>query len=193
MSLGLLSEVAAPNAKPCVFLDRDGTLIVERHYLGDPDGVELETTVPEGLRRIQALGYILIVVSNQAGIGRGILKLAQVEEVNSRTDALLRAEGVQIQAWYHCPHEPHATCACRKPAPGMIIHAQSKYAIDMSQSLVVGDKNTDLELARNMNLRGHLVRTGYGRQHEQWARANDFEVHDNLGALAANLQDYLKP
>lgn len=187
MSLSMPASAANLGAQPCVFLDRDGTLIVERHYLGDPDGVELENGAAQGLRQIQALGYMLIVVSNQSGIGRGLLTEAQVAAVNARAEALLHEEGVEVRAWYHCPHTSAKACGCRKPAPGMINSARSDHAIDMSRSLVVGDKDIDLVLSRSAGLQGHLVRTGYGTQHEYWAMASGFEVHADLSALAHRL------
>ena len=98
---------------PPVFLDRDGTLIVEMNYLSDPDEVRIEEGVLEGLTLLEAQGHPLIVLSNQSGIGRGLFTEADARRVNARADALLRRHGIDISGWYLCPHLPEDSCACR--------------------------------------------------------------------------------
>ena len=129
---------------PPVFLDRDGTLIVEKHYLGDPAHVVLEREVIYGLSRLKAHGHPLIVLSNQSGIGRGLLDERDVERVNAHLAQLLHEQGIDITAWYLCPHEPGAGCACRKPAPGMALAAArgSQWRRSTGAVIVIGDKRS---------------------------------------------------
>ncbi|MGA2189775.1 MAG: HAD-IIIA family hydrolase [Steroidobacteraceae bacterium] len=112
-------------AAPPVFLDRDGTLIVEQHYLSDPEQVRLETGVVDGLTALQQRGHALIVLSNQSGIGRGMFTESDVQRVNARVAEILRGCGIEILAWYICAHAPEAMCACRKPLAGMALAAPS--------------------------------------------------------------------
>ena len=152
------------DAKPPVFLDRDGTLIVEKHYLSDPQKVSLEIDVVAGLLDIQGMGHPLFVVSNQSGIGRGIFSDDDARRVNRRTDELLRESGITVTAWYYCPHAPDTNCECRKPLPGMARCASREWGVQLSGSYVIGDKASDLELADAIGGTGILVTTGHGQQ-----------------------------
>ncbi|MBN2450480.1 MAG: HAD family hydrolase [Lentisphaeria bacterium] len=147
---------------PCAFLDRDGTLIVEKNYLADPAGVELLPGVPAGLRRLRELGYALVVVTNQSGVGRGYFRAADVEAVHGRLRELLAAEGVRLDGIYWCPHRPEEGCRCRKPAPGLIEQACRDAGWDLRRSVVIGDKACDIEQGKACGLRTILVTTGYG-------------------------------
>ncbi|WCT75192.1 HAD family hydrolase [Sphingomonas naphthae] len=149
-------------SRPAIFLDRDGTIIVERDYLADPDGVELETNAAEGLRRLAGQGWPLVVVTNQSGIGRGYFDRAAAEAVNARVGEYLAAEGVEIAGWYLCPHGPEDVCDCRKPAPGMLLEAARDLDLDPARSFMVGDKRADLGAAKAAGARGILVTTGHG-------------------------------
>src|SRR5882672_393306 len=100
---------------PPVFLDRDGTLIVEKGYLSDPADVRIEEGVIEGLTMLMGRGHPLIVLSNQSGIGRGMFKERDAQRVNARVADMLRRDGIEITAWYLCPHAPGDPCSCRKP------------------------------------------------------------------------------
>jgi len=150
----------------CVFLDRDGTIIVEKHYLSDAGQVELLPGVIEGLAAIKEMGFLLAVVTNQSGIARGFFSRKDLLRVNDRIDLLLGAQGIKIQKYYSCPHHPNDNCACRKPAPGLIRQASRELDIDLISSFMIGDKLCDLELARNSGVRSILVRTGYGMELE---------------------------
>lgn len=127
-----------------VFLDRDGTLIVDHGYTRDPLQVELLPGVIPALSALQTAGYQLIIISNQSGIGRQYLSFDDVDKVNQRLERLLNERGIQIREFYYCPHKPDEQCKCRKPEPGMILQAISDYNIDPSQSYLVGDKWTDV-------------------------------------------------
>jgi D-glycero-D-manno-heptose 1,7-bisphosphate phosphatase len=171
--------------KPPVFLDRDGTIIVEKEYLSDPDQVYLEETVIEGLVRLQEMGHPLIVVSNQSGIGRGKFTEADAHRVNARVDELLRRDGIIILAWYFCPHAPDAICACRKPLPGMALAASSDWGVQLVGSYVIGDKKIDLELADAIGGTGILVTSGHGMEDTAWARADARPIFHYLREAAA--------
>jgi D,D-heptose 1,7-bisphosphate phosphatase len=153
-------------------LDRDGTIIVEKGYLCDPDQVCLEAGVIEGLAKLQGMGHPLLVVSNQSGIGRGKFTEGDAIRVNERVDMLLRQGGITILAWYFCPHAPDVVCACRKPLPGMALAASKDWGIRLAGSYVIGDKRIDLELADAIGGTGILVTSGHGQADLAWARAN---------------------
>lgn len=167
-----------------VFLDRDGTLILERHYLSDPGQVELEDGVIEGLSLLQRHGHPLIVLSNQSGIGRGMFTERDVQRVNERLASILGGYDIEILAWYVCPHAPEAACACRKPAPGMPLDAARDWNIELSGSYVIGDKKSDLELADAIGATGILVTTGHGPGAVDWAKIHARPIVGNLEAAA---------
>ncbi|MBN2640316.1 MAG: HAD family hydrolase [Victivallales bacterium] len=154
------------NEKPkACFLDRDGVIIEEKNYLGDPDGVEILPGVPEALKMLKDEKFLLIVISNQSGVARGYFDLAAVDAVNARINKLLRGEGVELDAFYTCPHHPEhdGVCPCRKPAPGMIEQAVKDFNIDLKHSFLVGDKRSDVEAAVNAGIPGIMVMTGHGK------------------------------
>jgi D-glycero-D-manno-heptose 1,7-bisphosphate phosphatase len=152
-----------------VFLDRDGTIIEERGYLGRLDLIAPFPYTADALVRLRGAGYLVVVVTNQAGVARGYYSEAFVTEAHHHLDALLAPEGAAPDAYYYCPHHPEgvvegyrAVCRCRKPAPGMVEQAARDWDIDVSRSFVVGDKWLDVGLANQAGARGILVRTGYG-------------------------------
>jgi D-glycero-D-manno-heptose 1,7-bisphosphate phosphatase len=152
-------------SRPAVFLDRDGTLIEEVGHLGDPDGVVVLPGVPGALGRLAADGYALVVVSNQAGVARGLFTEEDIRAVNARTAELLRAEGAPpIEGWYWCPHHPEFTgpCDCRKPEPGMLKRASEELDLELERSWMVGDHPVDAGAARAAGVRPIVVRTGHG-------------------------------
>ncbi len=163
-----------------VVLDRDGTIIVEKNYLHEPDEVELLPGAVEGLKLLQQNGFRLLVATNQAGIGRGYYSLDDMHAVNKRLEDLLHAEGVVLDTIYYCPHAPAEECACRKPEPGMLRQAAFEYGISLSDSFVVGDKDCDIMLGVNANMRTVLVRTGYGRKTEKTGASRPCFVADFL-------------
>jgi D-glycero-D-manno-heptose 1,7-bisphosphate phosphatase len=161
-----------------VFFDRDGTLMEEVHYCADPALVRVFPGVPEALRRVREAGFATFIVTNQSGIGRGLLTEEQYQSVH---EEFLRQLGRGlIDRTYYCPDAPGAAGPRRKPAPGMLLEAASDYAIDLSQSWVVGDKCADIECGRRAGARTILVLTGYGRQ--QTCRP-DFTYRDAVAAM----------
>lgn len=149
---------------PAIFLDRDGTLIVERNYLSDPGQVEILPTVAESLVRLADAGYLLVIITNQSGIGRGYFTTERLEEIHQRMLYLLGVSGVLINAIYICPHAPSQDCQCRKPLPQMIYQAAEDLMIDLDRSWVIGDKPADIGLSSTVGGGAILVRTGYGEQ-----------------------------
>jgi histidinol-phosphate phosphatase family protein len=146
-------EPLRSSARHALFLDRDGTLIQDRHYLRDPADVELLPGVGEALRRFVAAGYAPVVITNQSGIARGLLTEADYEAVDARMDALLAAEGVTLAGAYFCPHHPDfphggvTACDCRKPGAGLHRRALRELGLDPERSVFIGDRWRDLEPA----------------------------------------------
>ncbi|WOJ89106.1 HAD family hydrolase [Methylocapsa polymorpha] len=156
---------------PAIFLDRDGTIIVEKNYLGDPDQVVLLDGAVDGLRALSSHSFPLVIVSNQSGVGRGYFSLEQARAVERRLGELLTHEGIAIAGWYMCPHAPDEECSCRKPLPGMIRAAVHDLDLDPARSFVIGDKRSDIDLASAVGATGILVTTGHGRLDVDYARS----------------------
>jgi D-glycero-D-manno-heptose 1,7-bisphosphate phosphatase len=165
-----MNSVAPSSPRPAAFVDRDGTLIVERGFLADPAGVELLPGAADGVRLLNEWGYRVIGISNQSGVARGYYGIDAVEAVNATVIRMFAERGAVIDRIYYCPHYGDENdagrvppCDCRKPAPGMIRQAQAAFAIDLSRSFVVGDHCCDIALADNVGIPGILVLTGHGR------------------------------
>ncbi len=149
-----------------ILLDRDGTLIEEGEYLTDPRKVKLLPGVIPSLKRLQRSGCRAVVVSNQSGVGRGIISRAQLKKVNARFEFLLEQKGVQLDGFYWCPHAPRVRCACRKPKLGLVKRAARDLRLSWRGAISVGDRPSDVRLGQRCQGRGILVLTGYGRK---WA------------------------
>lgn len=172
------------HSPPVAFLDRDGTVIEERHYLRDPDEVVLLPGVAAAMARLRAAGFLLVMVSNQSGVARGRMSLDDVARVNARMQELLAPDGATFDALLFCPHGPDDGCACRKPGTGMIDDFRARHSFDLAGSILVGDKDIDMDCARSAGLRGFLVTTGYGAAHAAQAETTGFSVCNGLGAVA---------
>ncbi len=140
-----------------VFVDRDGTICFDKHYLADPNGLELIPTVAEGIKKLNDAGIPVIVVTNQSGIARGYFTPEKLEEIHSHMKEALAVRGARVDDIFFCPHMPNAGCPCRKPAPGMLLQARDKHNIDLQRSFVIGDRMMDVELAHAVNASGVLV------------------------------------
>ncbi len=150
--------------KGAVFLDRDGTVNVEKNYIDDPEDLKLYEGVSDAIKRLNKKGIRVIVVTNQSGVARGYFTEERVLEINEYLKELLANDGASLDGIYYCPHHPEfdQTCDCRKPKPGLLIRAADDLQIDLEASYVVGDKLSDLELAGSISAKGVLVLTGYG-------------------------------
>ncbi len=145
-----------------VFLDRDGTLMEDTHYCGDPADVRVYPGVPDALRKLREAGFRLFIITNQSGIGRGLITEAQYRAVQ---DELLRQIGPGlIEASYFCPELPAAGSPRRKPEPGMVLEAAAEHGVNLAASYFVGDKSDDIECGRRAGTRTVLVLTGYGAE-----------------------------
>jgi D-glycero-alpha-D-manno-heptose 1-phosphate guanylyltransferase len=153
---------APAERKRFVFLDRDGTINFERHYLSDPQGFQFLPGAVEGLQQLKRLGMELIVITNQSPIGRGCFEIATLDAIHNQMRELLAESGVSLAGIYFCPHTPEAGCCCRKPAPGMIYRAAKDFDFDPRECFVIGDKVSDIEMGRVVGATTLLVKTGYG-------------------------------
>lgn len=170
-------------ARRAAFLDRDGTLIEDVNFISRPEDVRLIPGVPDALRALREAGVLIVVVTNQSGIARGVFTMDDYEKVAGRLDGLLRDAGASIDATYLCPHHPAITgpCECRKP--GLLLYEQAiaEHGIDPHQSLFVGDKFRDVEPGLSLGGRAVLVATRE-TSHEDLRRAQrDAETASSLG------------
>ncbi len=173
-------------AVPTAFLDRDGTINHNRAgtYITRPSQLKIYAAAPAALRLLSAKGYRIVVITNQSGVARGYMTLAGSRAINLKLLRDLRRAGAVVDAIYFCPHGPGEKCACRKPAPGLILEAVKDRPADMARSFMAGDKKCDLLLAKNSGLKGFLVLTGQGKSAAGVTRA-----YKDLLALARALPD----
>ncbi len=181
--------------KVAAFLDRDGTLIEDAHYLADPDGVHLLPNAAPAIVLLNDANVLAVVVTNQSGIAQGLLSEAQYDKTRVRLIELLASAGARLDATYHCPHHPSVSgnCDCRKPGPGMYRQAAREHHIDLARSLYVGDRRRDVEPALELHGVGILVPSLETPPNDvAWARAHARVEHtlvdavrEYLAALAA--------
>ena len=150
---------------PAIFIDRDDTIMEDCVYCSDPKKVKIFPGVPEALRRLKISGFKVIIITNQSGIGRGLITADQYRAVEA--EVLRQLGGDLIDATYFCPDVPGQQSTHRKPAPGMVIDATREHHIDLSRSFLVGDKEIDVECAHKAGVRAIRVRTGIQQDIEQ--------------------------
>ena len=172
--------------KKAIFLDRDGTINVEKDYIYKSEDLVFEEGTIEALKTFKNLEYILIVVSNQSGIARGYFTEEDLNIFNNNMNEILKKNGVEITEFYCCPHHPDGigeykkVCECRKPNNKMIEDAIKKYNIDREKSYMVGDKISDIEAGFKSNLKTVLVKTGYGLKDMEKIDKNETLICENL-------------
>jgi D-glycero-D-manno-heptose 1,7-bisphosphate phosphatase len=171
--------------KWAVFLDRDGTINEEAQYLDEPARLRLLPGAAEAIRVLNHAGVPVILVTNQAGVGRGYFPESAVNAIHRELARRLAAQGAHLDAIYYCPHHPDEGCDCRKPKPGMLLQAAKEYSLDLTRSFVVGDKVSDLEAGWRVGCRMVLVLTGYGVEAREAFRHLDFQPH----YVAADLRE----
>jgi D-glycero-D-manno-heptose 1,7-bisphosphate phosphatase len=176
-------------ARQYILLDRDGTIIVDKHYLHDPDEVELLPGVVEGLQRMRDMGFGLAVLTNQSGVERGYYDEASVNACNGRMEALLQPHGVSLDGIFYCPHAPETGCDCRKPATGLMEQAALALGFNPGESVMIGDKEADMLLGRAVGAMTILVRTGKGAAHEERCRDSADHVVDSLVQAAEIMEN----
>ena len=172
--------------KPAAFLDRDGTLIEEVNFLSRVEDLRLFPYTYESVKQLKDAGYLVIVITNQSGIGRGVFDEADMHAIH---DDIQRQLDGMIDAFYFCPHLPCDGCACRKPGLAMIESATRDFDIDIPGSWMFGDKRIDVETGRNAGMRSAMVMTGYGRAHSrQLTFTPEVAADDLLEAVKAVLR-----
>ncbi len=179
--------------QPAVFLDRDGVVIEDSQYLGDPSRVRLLPGAAETIAALNRSGWPVVIVTNQSGVARGMFTEDDVDAVHDHLAELLHGYGAKIDAFYFCPHHPDGEvlrfaveCECRKPQPGMLLRAAAELRLDLAASWLIGDRVTDLEAGAAVGCRTVLVRTGSGVQVNPAGLDRDAL---NLELVAADLAD----
>jgi D-glycero-D-manno-heptose 1,7-bisphosphate phosphatase len=180
------SKIQNPKSK-AVFIDRDGTLIEEVNFLHRVEDLQYFPFTDEAIRLLKASGFLVVLVTNQSGIGRGVYTEAQMHTVHEQIQTDLTEK---LDAIYFCPHLPNEGCACRKPNLGMIESAMADLPIDLENSWMIGDKVLDVELGKNAGIKTVLVLTGYGKKHlESLKRKPDFIVENLREAVEVITQN----
>jgi D-glycero-D-manno-heptose 1,7-bisphosphate phosphatase len=165
-------------SRRAVFFDRDGTLMEEAHYCGDPRQVQVYAGIPAALRSLKEAGFRTFIVTNQSGIGRGLISEADYRAVQAELISQI-GEGL-IDASYFCPDAPGTASTRRKPEPGMLLEAAAEFDIDLARSYTIGDKAADVECGRHAGTKTILVLTGYGADQDCMP---DFRVRDAVEAI----------
>jgi D-glycero-D-manno-heptose 1,7-bisphosphate phosphatase len=188
--------MSAPlSGRPAVFMDRDGCLIEERGYINHPSQVHVLRRTPEAVSRLNAAGIAAVMATNQAGIARGYFSNETLVAVNAELVRQLGALGARLDALYVCTHHPTAgqppyreACECRKPKPGLLIRAAAELGLDLSRSIMIGDKPSDVEAGQAAGAATVLVLTGYGRgeweyRRQEWTVKPDHVAEDLFDAV----------
>jgi D-glycero-D-manno-heptose 1,7-bisphosphate phosphatase len=194
--------------RPAIFLDRDGTLNEERGYITELSQFSLYPYAAEAVRLINDAGLLTVVVTNQAGIARGLYPEEFLHEVHATMQSQLIAQGARLDGVYYCPHlmperfAPHEhvenlsryriACECRKPQPGLLERAARELAIDLAASYIVGDRYGDVAAGHAVGTRGALLATGHGTDelalHDEWPRPPEFIAENLLAAVQTILR-----
>jgi len=172
--------------RPAAFIDRDGTLIEEVNFLSKVEDLSVFPYTSEALSLLKAHGFLVVVVTNQSGIGRSIYSEADMHAVH---DAIQTRLDGMIDAFYFCPHLPDAGCKCRKPGLGMLQNAEDEFSIDFARSWMIGDKRIDVETGMNAGIRSAMVLTGYGEvQQNELGRKPEVVAENILAAVNQIIQ-----
>lgn len=169
---------------PAIFLDRDGTLIEEVNFLSRVDDLRIFPFTKTALEQFSAAGFLLFVVTNQSGIGRGLFTAEDMQNIHK---ALREEFGSLIRGFYYCPHLPDAGCDCRKPNTALIERAAGEHNIDLSRSWFIGDKDLDIQTGVNAGIKTCLVLTGYGMEHKETLGSMPTLTAENIGEAARKI------
>ena len=187
--------------RKAVFIDRDGTISEEVGYINHPSRFRVFPYSAPAIKKLNENGWLAIVVTNQAGVARGYFSENLITEVHQKLKQELEENDAQLDAIFYCAHHPtvgeppyRADCDCRKPKPGLVHQAASQFDVDLDQSWMVGDRYSDIELARNAGLRSAFVLSGYGRgewEHQRidWQQQPDLVAENLLEAVEAIISD----
>ena len=158
-----MAQTVKQGSRGCVILDRDGVINHESpQYIRSPEQWQPIDGSLDAIAALCTAGFAPVVVSNQSGVGRGLLSSRVLERIQAKMSSAVAAAGGLLAGMYHCPHTPEAGCGCRKPAAGMVHRMERELGYSARGAPLIGDKHSDLELARNVGSRPILVRTGYG-------------------------------
>lgn len=194
----MTSHESSVALRPAVFLDRDGNINDDVGYLSELSELTLYPWAIDVVRLLKRAGYLVVMVTNQGGIGRGMIRPEFPGELHAVIDQRLAQAGTAVDGWYLCPHHPEALiealrveCACRKPAPGMALDAARDLGIDLTRSWVIGDKWSDVQMGERIGARSVLVRTGWGVIEEGVRPAGQpvYAICDTLAGAAALVLD----
>ncbi|MFG6357725.1 MAG: HAD-IIIA family hydrolase [Acetatifactor sp.] len=197
---GIWRKKNLENRQVCIFLDRDGTVNRYRGLLYMEEQFELEDGVAEAIRRLNEAGYLVILVTNQPVVARGLCGIEDVERIHRKMQVLLGEEGAYLDDIMFCPHHPDKgypeeniqykiPCNCRKPATGMISEAAEKYNIDLTQSYMIGDSTIDMQTGKNAGLRTILLLTGQAGKDGKYDVTADISADNLMDAVMAILDD----
>lgn len=192
---GICTARNLENKQKCIFLDRDGTINEYVPFLKDPNKIKLIPGVAEAIKKINSSEYLCIVVTNQPIIARGESTVENLENIHRRLETELGKAGAYIDGLYYCPHHPDKgypgevpelkiVCDCRKPAIGMVLQAAKDFNIDLSQSIMIGDTTSDIQMAKNAGMQSILVETGEGGKDRKYDVVPDAVCHNLVEAVA---------
>ncbi len=177
---------------PAIFLDRDGTINIEKNYLYRAEDWQWIEGAQQAIKQLKNAGYIIVVISNQAGIARKMYNESDVTKLHGFANSELAKIGTAIDAFYFCPHHPDfseaGVCQCRKPAPNMLLQAAQDLNIDLEKSWMIGDKLIDIQAGTAAGVKAILVRTGYGKEEENLL-PHSTKISDNLSKAAKFILD----
>ena len=184
--------------RPAVFLDRDGTINVERSYVTRPEDMQLVPGADDAILRLKGAGFAVVVVTNQSAIARGMLTEARLDEIHRDLELQLDVSSAVLDGIYYCPHHPEfptdsvgPACDCRKPEPGLIFRAAQELGLDLKQSYMIGDSLTDLQAGWNAGCHAVLVLTGHGKRTHSELGEDDlkrtFMIADSLKDVASRI------
>ena len=186
--------VKGEKMKPAVFLDRDGTINIEKDYLYRIEDLEFVPGAEEAIRRLNDAGFFVAVVTNQSGVARGYYTEEDVRILHRHMAEELSRAGARVDAWVFCPHHPSGkgsyafSCDCRKPMPGMLLDVAKRFEIDLEKSVMIGDKRADIDAAIAAGCRPILVRSGYGCEEETHIDSH-IDVYDDLLSAVITLTE----
>ncbi len=165
-----IKENKVDKGKPVVFLDRDGTINYDAGYINDVDNFVMYPYAAQAIRMLNNSGYLVIVITNQSGLGRGFFNEKTLEEIHNYMISSLKQQGAVIDGIYFCPHDPNAkiekykaVCSCRKPETGLVDMALKDFNIDKSNMYFIGDKYSDIMAGYKSGCKTIMVKTGYGK------------------------------
>jgi D-glycero-D-manno-heptose 1,7-bisphosphate phosphatase len=170
--------------RPAIFADRDGTLIEEVNFLSRVEDLRIFDFTYDALKALKSAGYLVLVITNQSGIDRGLFRQEQMEAIHT---AMQESLDGMIDGFYFCPHLPGTGCTCRKPGRGMIDQAMADFNIDLKNSWVVGDKEIDVLTGKNLAINTAMVLTGYGSRQIESMREKPTVTAENFAAAVQSI------